>query len=504
MNARFLNHFCAWTILIVPFALLAAGPRITFQKVGSYKTTNDVRAVKVLGNRAYVCADVFLILDVSDPSKPVRLGSYRPQAGAFWPRDVQVLGNFAYVADEERGLHEVDVSDPSQPRLARLYPEQQLGDPPRVGASVVHLAGGHAFVAWRDLVFREKWQLEVLDISRPGDMVRVGFYEDPGFILDVEVDVAGRYAYALDFDLGSRGALLVLDVSSPNKPVLVGSYRDIVVPRRLRVDGDYVFVTSELGLEVIDVSTPAKPTRVGFYQVPGGGSSLDLEGGLAFFRGYFQAPLYAVDLREPTRPELRGFARIGARSFGNLGLDVAGNLVYVAELSDPPWDFDVSLDIYRFTYQHTIAWDLPAYTRTNRSPLMLTATASSGLPVSYELLSGPAILSGNTLTLTGLGPVKVRAMQPGNELYVPAVVERTMTVLDVAALFLGISTKPSQQVEIALDGPPGASFLLEAAERLGPAAQWRTLLHTNPATGLFLFVDTDAQSGQRFYRMRQP
>jgi hypothetical protein len=182
-------------------------------------------------------------------------------------------------------------------------------------------------------------------------------------------------------------------------------------------------------------------------------------------------------------------------------LDVAGNLVYLPERSD---FFDQGLDIYRFTYQQTIAWDLPAYTRTNRSPLMLTATASSGLPVSYELLSGPAILSDNTLAFTGLGPVRIRAMQPGNELYEPAVVERTMTVLDPSALFLGISTKPSQQVEIALDGPPGASVQLEAAERLGLAAQWRVLLHTNPATGFFLFVDTDAQSGQRFYRLRQP
>ena len=39
-----------------------------------------------------------------------------------------------------------------------------------------------------------------------------------------------------------------------------------------------------------------------------------------------------------------------------------------------------------------------------------------------------------------------------------------------------------------------AISLSSARRRVGAIAQWRTLLHTNPATGLFLFVDTDVQS----------
>ena len=52
---------------------------------------------------------------------------------------------------------------------------------------------------------------------------------------------------------------------------------------------------------------------------------------------------------------------------------------------------------------------------------LLNATASSGLPVSYELVSGPAFISGNNLTLTGSeGTVTVRATQSGNVNYNPA------------------------------------------------------------------------------------
>ena len=46
------------------------------------------------------------------------------------------------------------------------------------------------------------------------------------------------------------------------------------------------------------------------------------------------------------------------------------------------------------------------------APFQLEATASSGLDVSYEILSGPATVSGNTITLDGTpGGVVVRALQ---------------------------------------------------------------------------------------------
>ena len=50
-------------------------------------------------------------------------------------------------------------------------------------------------------------------------------------------------------------------------------------------------------------------------------------------------------------------------------------------------------------------------------PLTLNATASSGLTVSYSILSGPATITGNTLTITGSGTVVVRALQSGNADY---------------------------------------------------------------------------------------
>jgi parallel beta-helix repeat protein len=50
-------------------------------------------------------------------------------------------------------------------------------------------------------------------------------------------------------------------------------------------------------------------------------------------------------------------------------------------------------------------------------PITLVATASSGLPVSFTVESGPAELSGNELTLTGAGEVTIKASQAGDDYY---------------------------------------------------------------------------------------
>ncbi len=52
--------------------------------------------------------------------------------------------------------------------------------------------------------------------------------------------------------------------------------------------------------------------------------------------------------------------------------------------------------------------------------MVLSATASSGLPVAFRVVSGPAVVSGSRLTVTGTGAIVVRASQQGNSNYEPA------------------------------------------------------------------------------------
>jgi hypothetical protein len=76
----------------------------------------------------------------------------------------------------------------------------------------------------------------------------------------------------------------------------------------------------------------------------------------------------------------------------------------------------------------TISFQSLAAKTYGASPLALMATASSGLPVSYTV-TGPAMISGPTLTITGAGTVTVTASQPGNASFAPATpVSQSFTV----------------------------------------------------------------------------
>ena len=65
--------------------------------------------------------------------------------------------------------------------------------------------------------------------------------------------------------------------------------------------------------------------------------------------------------------------------------------------------------------------------------LPLYGNATSGLNMVYTVVSGPGTVDGNLLTFTGAGDVVVRASQPGDLTYLPAVaVDQTVKAVDLA------------------------------------------------------------------------
>ncbi len=67
------------------------------------------------------------------------------------------------------------------------------------------------------------------------------------------------------------------------------------------------------------------------------------------------------------------------------------------------------------------------------APITLSATASSGLTVSFSVLSGPGSVNGTTLTITGAGSIVVQASQAGNSSYLAAPnVQQTLVVTQAA------------------------------------------------------------------------
>jgi len=73
------------------------------------------------------------------------------------------------------------------------------------------------------------------------------------------------------------------------------------------------------------------------------------------------------------------------------------------------------------------------------SPITLSATSTSGLAVTFSVVSGPATVSGSTLTVTGVGTVVVAANQAGNANYAAA----TQVTQSIVVNVIGVAATPT-------------------------------------------------------------
>ena len=75
---------------------------------------------------------------------------------------------------------------------------------------------------------------------------------------------------------------------------------------------------------------------------------------------------------------------------------------------------------------NTITFDEPTTAKVN-DEITLAASASSGLDITYSVVSGDATLNGNVIIFNAVGEVKIKAIQEGNDEYAVAE-EKTITV----------------------------------------------------------------------------
>ena len=149
----------------------------------------------VSGKYAYIADDNkgLMIVDISDP-RNLQLVSRYDTAGSS--RGVAVSDGYAYIADGNKGLVIVDISDPENPMEEGHY--DTAGD-----AFGVVVIGSYAYVAdsYDDLV--------IVDISDPGNPTERGHYDTASFAYGLVV--RGKYAY-----IGNWGSgLVILELHFP-------------------------------------------------------------------------------------------------------------------------------------------------------------------------------------------------------------------------------------------------------------------------------------------------
>ena len=112
----------------------------------------------------------------------------------------------------------------------------------------------------------------------------------------------------------------------------------------------------------------------------------------------------------------------------------AGTYAVAALVDDPLSNGSASGTMVIAQAAQTIGFSAPPTHAFGDAPFALSGTASSGLPLSFSLVSGPATVSGSTVTLTGAGTVVVRASQSGSTNYLAAPdVDRSFAVSKATA-----------------------------------------------------------------------
>jgi hypothetical protein len=135
----------------------------------------------------------------------------------------------------------------------------------------------------------------------------------------------------------------------------------------------------------------------------------------------------------------------------------------------------------------TIVFGLLANKLTTDAPFTVAATANSGLAVRFSLVSGPAIISGSRVTLTGMpGVVTIRATQSGNSDYEAAApVERSFRV---KAAPPQLSRPPVSDTAVVLSAgctAPGCTYQWQCngSDLGGPTGPTLTLANCHVASG---------------------
>jgi hypothetical protein len=167
-----------------------------------------------------------------------------------------------------------------------------------------------------------------------------------------------------------------------------------------------------------------------------------------------------------------------------------------SQMGDATWlpapDIETILTFARSV--QTITFAIPKEKLVYNLRLRLTASASSGLPIDFIVVSGPGELSdGNLLYANGLGEIIVEALQAGDENYEPASTQQSITVWDSPALSVdGLNGK------LVLTWPDDyAGFVLESAITVdGP---WAPVMASGPDQNR---SNIAAEGELRFFRLK--
>lgn len=136
--------------------------------------------------------------------------------------------------------------------------------------------------------------------------------------------------------------------------------------------------------------------------------------------------------------------------------------------------------------------------------IALPATASSGLPVFYQKISGPGTVLNDSLYVTATGTMIIKALQPGDDIYSPAIPVNDTIIIRKGTQLISFDSIPSKIY-------PAPAFALTASSSVGLPVSFSVV--SGPATisngnltilGAGTITVRAAQSGDSNYHAAAP
>ena len=223
----------------------------------------------------------------------------------------------------------------------------------------------------------------------------------------------------------SQSILPVTGISNP-RGVAMDAANNVYV-----TDGGNVYEVNRtqaaaLAFGSIYVASTSAPQTL---TVSDAGNQLLTVSSLGITTNFNQVPSGGADCTFSTQLPSAGQCLIAVASAPTISGPLVGTLTLTDNALNNPATQTVQLSGAGLALAQTISFPTIPTQAYGVAPFALSATASSGLPVSYAVSSGPASVSGNILTITGAGSVTVLASQPGNAQYASATsVPQTFTV----------------------------------------------------------------------------